>query len=135
MDMGFFKRSFDKLRNLPYVALATITMDMLAMEAAHATGGTSGTIGDAASTITTQLTNIGKLGVSGCFLGGIFMTGAGLMKLKEAASSHGQGQVKYSDGIWRVAVGAGLAALPAVVNMTSNSMGTGSVTITNATGF
>jgi len=125
----------NKARNLPYMALAVITMDMLAMEAAHATGGTSTTIGAAATTVTSQLTNIGKLGVSGCFLGGIFMAGAGLMKLKEAASSHGQGQVKYSDGIWRLAVGAGLAALPAVVNMSSNSMGTGSVTVSNATGF
>ncbi|AOG03462.1 hypothetical protein [Bosea sp. RAC05] len=126
-----------RLKNFYYAALAAITLEILSIDGAlaQAGGGTASTVGDAAQTVTKQVTNIGKLGVAGCFLVGIFMTGAGLMKLKEAAAAHGQGQVKYSDGIWRVAVGAGLAALPAVVNMTSNSGGLGGVSITNASGF
>jgi hypothetical protein len=48
------------------------------------------------------------------FLGGVGVGGSGLMKLKQAAETQGQ-QVKYSDGMWRVAVGAGLIAIPAVL--------------------
>lgn len=130
------KDTFAKLKNLQYTVMAAITVELFSIDLALAqSGGTASTVGDAAATVTKQVTNIGKLGVAGCFLVGIFMTGAGLLKLKEAAANGGQGQVKYSDGIWRVAVGAGLAALPAVTNMVSNSVGTGGVSITNASGF
>lgn len=126
-------KTFDKIRALPYLALAVVTVHMLSAVPALAQQST--TIGDAAQTWTRQLTNVGKFLVAGCFLVGIGFAGVGLMKLKEAAAEQGRGQTKYSDGLWRIAVGAGLAALPAVVNMTSNSTGLGGVSITNASGF
>lgn len=126
-------KTLEKIRTLPYLGLAVVTVHMMGAESAFAQQST--TVGDAAQTVTRQLTNIGKGLVAGCFLVGIGFAGAGLMKLKEAAAEQGRGQTKYSDGLWRIAVGAGLAALPAVVNMTSNSTGLGGVSITNASGF
>lgn len=53
---------------------------------------------------------------------GALMIAAGLMKLKQAADTQGQ-QVKYGDGLWRLAVGAGLAAIPAVLGTSTNTVG------------
>jgi len=73
-----------------------------------------GGIGTVATNVSNTFTAIGQVLLGGMFLGGVAVGGAGLMKLKQAAETQGQ-QVKYSDGMWRVAVGAGLIAIPAVL--------------------
>ncbi|MNL46414.1 hypothetical protein D3C87_1691220 [compost metagenome] len=66
--------------------------------------------------------------VAGMFLLGIVAIGAGLSKLKQAAETQGQ-QVKYSEGMWRIGIGAALVAIPAFSGMLSESIGLGSVTM------
>jgi len=74
----------------------------------------SGGIGQVAQNVSATFNNIGQVILGGMFLAGVGVGGAGLLKLKQAAETQGQ-QVKYSDGMWRVAVGAGLIAIPAVL--------------------
>ncbi len=126
-------KTLEKIRALPYLALAVVTVQL--MDMAPAAAQQSQTLGDAATGWTRQLTNGGKFLVGGGFLVGIGLSISGLLKLKEAAAEQGRGQTKYSDGLWRIGVGGGLAALPAVVNMMSNTAGLGGVSITNASGF
>jgi hypothetical protein len=78
---------------------------------AHAAG-----IGVIADQVRSNLQNLGDLVVAGGFLAGIVLMGAGLVRLKAAADSGGV-QVKYSEGLWRLAVGGGLVALPAVTGV------------------
>lgn len=61
-----------------------------------------------------QSSSLGKLLVATAAISGILMLAVGLLKLKAAAECEGLG-TPYSDGLWRMVVGAGLVALPAVV--------------------
>ena len=79
------------------------------------------TIGGMSTSVQSQLQSVGNLVVAGSFLGGLGLAAAGLFKLKAAADSGGQ-QVKYSEGMWRLAVGGGLVAIPAVVNVGANTL-------------
>lgn len=126
------KRLFDKVRDLPYWVMASATI-ALTSESALAAG--SSDIAGAADTVTDQISAVGKLVVGGGFLGGLVMVAGGLMKLKQAADTQGQ-QVKYGDGLWRLGVGGGLVAIPAMTGMLSESLGLGStgVTVTEAGG-
>lgn len=118
-----------KVRDLPLAALVFVTMAQQEANAAAA-----GTVGDAASGLMDDVGNVGKLVVAGAFLGGLGLVGAGLLKLKQAAESNG-GQVKYSEGLWRIAVGAGLVAIPAFTGMLAQTFGLGGVaSITDAGG-
>lgn len=49
----------------------------------------------------------------GSFGIGSLLIAAGLLRLKQAADTQGK-EVKYGDGLWRLFVGACLAAVPAV---------------------
>jgi hypothetical protein len=61
---------------------------------------------------------------------GLAVCGGGLLKLKEAAADGGR-QVKYSEGLWRIGAGAGLAGVPTVItSFLSSTVGTGG-TVTN----
>jgi hypothetical protein len=61
---------------------------------------------------------------------GLGVCAGGLLKLKEAAADGGR-QVKYSEGLWRIGVGAGLAGIPTVISsFLSSTVGTGG-TVTN----
>lgn len=125
----------ESIRNAPYRFGAAITMLTLsAMEAAAGPGGSSSTVGEAAKSVLSQVTNVGKLAVGGAFLIGVIMVAGGLMKLKQAAENQGQNP-PYSSGLWRLALGAGLVALPALTGMLTQSGGVGGVTISPATGF
>ena len=117
------------MRDLPYVIGASITM--AAIPATNANAST--TVGTAAENLGAQAGQIGKLITAGAFVGGIVMLASGLMKLKQAAETQGQ-QVKYSEGMWRVGVGAGLVAIPAFGGMLTNTFSLGSVTITDGGG-
>ena len=79
------------------------------------------TVGGMSQSVQSQLQSVGNLVVAGSFLGGLGLATAGLFKLKAAADSGGQ-QVKYSEGMWRLAVGGGLVAIPAVVNVGKNTL-------------
>lgn len=85
-------------------------------------------LGDIASNVKGQLGAVGDLVTVGSFIGGLVLAAAGLMKLKQAADTQGQ-QVKYGEGIWRLAVGSGLVAIPAVVKV-----GTATVGVTTVSG-
>lgn len=101
------------LRDLPYRALAAGTVIVL-LHTERASAQASGGLGTVATNVTNTFDALGQLILGGMFLGGVGIGGAGLMKLKQAAETQGQ-QVKYSEGMWRVGVGAGLIAIPAVL--------------------
>lgn len=123
------KKHFLKLRDLPYAALAAVTAAAMTAETASA----APTAGEAADKLATQASQIGKLMVAGAFVGGIVMLASGLMKLKQASETQGQ-QTKYSEGMWRVAVGAGLVAIPAFGGMLTSTFSLGDVSITDRGG-
>lgn len=112
------KNIVNKIKDMPYAIAAAATVALMA-EPAQA----QQKIGDAAESVTTQLGNIGKLIVAGSFIGGLVMFGTGLMKLKQASENP---QTKYSEGLWRVAVGAGLVAIPTFSGMLTQTFSLGS---------
>jgi hypothetical protein len=121
------KKILNKVRDSQYAAAAALTVfAMSAMDANAATG----TVGDQAGKVGTQIGQVGKATVACMFLIGIIAIGAGLSKLKQAAETQGQ-QVKYSEGMWRIGIGAALVAIPTFSGMLSESLGLGSVTITD----
>uniref|UniRef100_UPI001953634D hypothetical protein n=1 Tax=Streptococcus pneumoniae TaxID=1313 RepID=UPI001953634D len=75
----------------------------------------------------------GKVALGGSFVVGIVMFAAGLLKLKQAADSQGQ-QVKYGDGLWRLAAGTGLVAIPSVAGVLGSTFSLTPGAISNATG-
>ena len=82
------------------------------------------TLGEMAESLTSQLGNIGRLAIAGGAVLGIIMLATGLLKLKAAAESNGS-STKYSEGIWRVAIGAALLAIPAFTGMLQATFGFG----------
>ena len=122
-----------KIRDLPYLYLSVITLAVMESDSALAQAS-GNTIGGIAQGLTNQIQSVGKLAVGGSFLAGVGMVGMGLLKLKQAADTQGQ-QVKYGEGMWRLAVGAGLVAVPAVTGTLTQSMNLGGVNIQNFNGF
>jgi hypothetical protein len=123
------KKILEKVRNAQYALGAALTV--AAISATEANAAT--TIGDAAGKLNTQIGTMGKATIAGLFLLGIFSLGAGLSKLKQAAESQGQ-QVKYSEGMWRIGVGAALVAIPAFSGMLTGTFDLGTVTMTDRGG-
>jgi hypothetical protein len=118
------KTILNKVRNAPYALAAMVTVAAMTSQAEAADG-----IGPTATKLGQQMGAVGKLLIAGAFVGGIVMLASGLMKLKQAAETQGQ-QVKYGEGMWRVAVGAGLIAIPAFGGMLTTTFGLGDVTMT-----
>lgn len=112
----------ERIRDLPYAIAASATVALMAGPKGAAA---QITVGEAATDLQDQVGQIGNLALAGGFVGGIVMIAAGLMKLKQAADTQGQ-QVKYGEGMWRLGVGAGLVAIPALANMGTASFGLGS---------
>jgi hypothetical protein len=115
------KKIFEKIRDSPYAIAAAVAVTAMTAtdEAAAQT-----TIGQAANSLLTQTSSIGKLMLAGSAIGGIVMFATGLFKLKQASENP---QTKYSEGAWRILVGAGLVAIPAVAAMMTNSLTLGGV--------
>jgi hypothetical protein len=115
------KKIFEKIRDIPYAIAAAVAVTAMTAtdEAAAQT-----TIGQAANSLLTQTSSIGKLMLAGSAIGGIVMFATGLFKLKQASENP---QTKYSEGAWRILVGAGLVAIPAVAAMMTNSLTLGGV--------
>lgn len=63
----------------------------------------------------------GKLVLAGAAIGGLLVIASGLHNLKHAAETFGK-EVRYSEGLWRVTVGAGLFALPVLANMMTTTV-------------
>jgi len=104
-----------KISNAPYYLLAAATVAVSSEASAQQS------VGDVSQNLTDQMGNVGRLIVAGAFVGGLVMLATGLMKLKQAAETNGQ--VKYSEGMWRVGVGAGLVAIPAFSGMLGATFG------------
>jgi hypothetical protein len=118
------KNIVTKVRDTKYAIAAAFTVAAMSAESAVA----ASTAGETAAKVGDQIGAIGKMTVAGMFLLGILAIGAGLSKLKQAAETQGQ-QVKYSEGMWRIGVGAALIAIPTFSGMLTASFGWGSVTI------
>jgi len=119
------------LRNKFYSTLATGTVLAFSVADANASGKT---IGQASTEIVSQVKNVGTLAIAAAFLLGIIMVAGGLMKLKQASENQGQNP-PYSAGLWRLGLGAGLLALPALATMLTSSGSLDSVTMTKSSGF
>jgi hypothetical protein len=133
------KSMLTQIQNAHYKLLAMSTIMAMgfadsALAQAAGGGGAAGasTVGSAAQGMIQQVENVGKVSIAGAFLGGIYMLAGGLVKLKQASESQGQ-QTPYSAGMWRLALGGGLVALPALANMMTNSSGLSTVSMTAAT--
>jgi hypothetical protein len=114
-----------RIKNLPYHLAAAATVAAYASEANAQTK----TVGNAAKGVYDQTQNVGKLLLAAFALGGIVMFATGFFKLKQASENP---QTKYSEGAWRIAVGAGLVAIPAVAAMMTGTFDlgtTGSMTV------
>ena len=111
---NIMRKLLNKISDAKYNALAAATVAIIAPQASNAQGLSGGTgIGGVAENVEGNLSQIASLVVAGAFLGGIAFVAMGLMRLKAAVDSQGQ-QVKYSEGLWRLGLGAALVALPAV---------------------
>ena len=115
---------FGSLTNPPSILLAMATVTLTTPASAQ----DKITAGKMADNLVGQVDSIGKLVVIGSGLVGVILVGAGLMKLKQAADTQGQ-QVKYGEGLWRLVVGAGLVAIPAVTGMLTSTLSLDSATI------
>lgn len=104
---------------LVYGVPAALTAFMLGEMEALAAGGKG--IGDTAKGVNEQLEGVSDLIVAGSFLGGLVMSAAGLVKLKQASETQGQ-QVRYGEGLWRLGLGSAMVALPAVIKMGVNTV-------------
>jgi hypothetical protein len=115
-----------KLSTLPYAIAASVAVASLTATEANA----ADSLGTTAQQLITQLGSVGKVILAGGVVTGIVLMITGLIKLKQAAETQGQ-QVKYSEGLWRCVVGAGLIAIPALNGMLGATFGFGdSVTLT-----
>ena len=131
--LSTIRRAPAALSDAHYRILAMSTVMAFAMaDEAEAAGST--TVGQAASNMLDQISNVGKVSIAGAFLGGIYMLAGGLVKLKQASESQGQ-QTPYSAGMWRLALGGGLVALPALANMMTQSAGLDTVQMSATTSF
>jgi hypothetical protein len=123
------KKILNKVRDLNYTVAAAVAVAAMSSEQALAVEDIGGT----AKNIAGQIGEVGKASVAGMFLIGVIAVGAGLAKLKQAAETQGQ-QVKYSEGMWRIGIGAALIAIPTFSGMLVASGGWGSVTMTDRGG-
>lgn len=113
------RNKLSKARDLKYAIAASIAVGAMMPAAAHASGNTMGSTAD---NLLTQLGSVGKVIVAGGLVAGLVLMITGLIKLKQAAETQGQ-QVKYSEGLWRCVVGAGLIAIPALNGMIGATFG------------
>ena len=111
------KKIFEKFKDGKYNILAVATVAITTPQASNAQGMPGGNgIGTVAENFEGNIQQIASLVVAGAFLGGITFVALGLMRIKAAVDSQGQ-QVKYSEGLWRLGIGAALVALPAVTGV------------------
>jgi hypothetical protein len=108
-------------------------LQMAAAEEAAAQTSSGQNIGAVAQNIIGQIGSVGKVALGGAFCLGIVMMAAGLIKLKQAADTQGQ-QVKYGEGLWRLAAGTGLVAIPSIAAVLGSTFSLTPGSISSATG-
>jgi hypothetical protein len=113
------RKLITKIRDIPYALAAASTVAALGVAGE---ANAANTIGTAAKSVFDQTSSVGKLALALFAVGGIFMFGLGFFKLKEASENP---QTKYSAGAWRIAVGAGLVAIPTVAAIMTNTFSLG----------
>jgi len=112
----------NSIRDYKYNVLALATVLAFTAEEAAA-GPTAGKdIAGVASTAFDQIKSVGELTLGASFLVGVIMVAGGLMKLKQSSENQGQNP-PYSAGLWRLGLGAGLVALPAITTVMVKSGG------------
>ncbi|EPX83881.1 DUF6750 family protein [Salipiger mucosus] len=125
------KGIFSKIRNAPLAATTGVMASFYAGQAA----AQDSDLGSIADNINGMMDNFGSLALSAAFVAGVAFVGLGLARLKAAVDSQGQ-QVKYGEGVWRIALGSALVAVPAVITVMGNTMGVdNSDTINFTSGF
>lgn len=72
------------------------------------------TVSAASNKMLAKTTVAYKFLAAGAAIAGLLMCVTGLVKLKQAAEADGEG-IPYSEGAWRISVGAGLVAVPAIM--------------------
>jgi hypothetical protein len=104
----------DVLKGLLVASAAIIAMPHLAFAATD--------LNTVAGTADTEMSSIPTI-ISVCFyIGGAAFCGSGLLKLKQYADNPGV-NAKLGEGVGRLAVGAGLLALPFISDALINSLG------------
>jgi len=109
----------NSITDYKYNLLAAATL--LALSAGEASAQATD-IASVATKAMTQIKSVGTLTVGAAFLVGVIMVAGGLMKLKQSSENQGQNP-PYSAGLWRLGLGAGLVALPAVTGVLVKSGG------------
>lgn len=127
------KRISNRIGNAFYGLMAAATVMALDAVSGSARAQSSGTIGSISDKVREDLGSVGKLLMVGCGLGGAGMVAAGLYKLKQASDQGGNGQVKYTDGLWRLGAGACLVAVPTFTGALTNTFGFGTPSISQKT--
>ena len=125
-------RLLKNISDARYAVYAAATVFTFAMQSPAEAG--PGTVGDIADNLKGQVGQLGTFLVAAAVLIGVGFVIAGLMKLKQAADTQGQ-QVKYGDGLWRLAVGTGLVAVPAFTGTLASTFGFDNPSINTADGF
>ncbi len=112
------------LKNILHTPTYVTTFVIASLATSAHSAAKSSDIGGVALTVTNQLENIGRLIGGAAFVGGVFFVATGLFKLKAAVDTQGQ-QTKYGEGVWRLALGAALVSLPAVIGIGTGTFGLG----------
>jgi hypothetical protein len=112
------RKMLSHVSNLSLTAFTMLAVSTMPAAAGPADGKN---IGDAAEGFVENFAGVAKLIISGAYLAGAFFVIAGIFKIKAAADTQGQ-QVKYSEGLWRILIGAALCLAPWVISIAMGSI-------------
>lgn len=117
---------YNKFIDAKYGVYAVLGLAMMnpGMASAQATGGGSGGgvgIISLQENLQNQFGAAWTIAKYGFALLGMFYVGTGILRLKAAVDSQGQ-QVKYGEGIWRIALGALLLSVGAIAQLGNQSV-------------
>lgn len=104
------KKIFGKFTDVKYALYASISTALLAPSSAFAQGMIS-----MGANLKQQFQWVWNIASWAFMAVGIFYVGTGIARLKAAVDSQGQ-QVKYSEGIWRIALGSAFLSTEFIIN-------------------
>ena len=116
------KSMISKIKDAPLSLTTGAMASFYAGQAAAQEGSPEGSVGAMFDGFSTQARSVGEAALAISFAGGLFFVGMGLARLKAASDTQGQ-QVKYSEGLWRVGLGACMVAIPGVIKIMQTSAG------------